>query len=140
MGDPEDAEVGYRIMRRWWRQGVASEGAREMMRYAFVDLGVPGVMAVTMAVNEGSRAVMRSLGMAYWQTSHPEFEDPIADAEHGEVVYATTRAQWDVPRGSTTYGTSGPHADVSPANPQNLLSSRGKVPQRVSYVAQSGGV
>lgn len=99
VGDPVDAEVGYRLLRRFWRQGLASEGSREFLRYAFADLGVPRVTAVTMAVNEGSRAVMTSLGMTYQRTFHPEFDDPIPGTEHGEVVYAITRQEWSAQSG-----------------------------------------
>jgi RimJ/RimL family protein N-acetyltransferase len=36
----EEADLGYRLMRRHWRRGYASEGARELIRYGFDDLGL----------------------------------------------------------------------------------------------------
>src|SRR5262245_43366922 len=30
---PGEADLGYRLLRRHWRQGYASEGARELIRY-----------------------------------------------------------------------------------------------------------
>ncbi|MDE9364644.1 GNAT family N-acetyltransferase [Luteipulveratus sp. YIM 133132] len=93
-GDPRDGVLGYRLLRRHWRQGYASEGSRELLRYAFEDLGLPRVTADTMAVNEGSRAVMESIGMRYWHTFHGEFDDPLPGTELGEVVYALTAADW----------------------------------------------
>jgi RimJ/RimL family protein N-acetyltransferase len=34
------AELGYRLLRRHWRKGLASEGARELIRHGFEDLGL----------------------------------------------------------------------------------------------------
>lgn len=93
-GAPQDGVLGYRMLQRWWRQGLASEGSRELLRYAFADLGLPRVTADTMTVNEGSRGVMRSIGMTYWHAFHEDFADPIPGSEHGEVVYAITSADW----------------------------------------------
>ena len=93
-GGPDNGVLGYRLMRRHWRQGYATEGARELLRYAFEDLALPRVTAETMAVNEGSRAVMAALGMAYVLTFHEEFDDPLPGTELGEVVHAITAAEW----------------------------------------------
>ena len=86
--------LGYRVVRRHWRRGLATEGGGEVLRYAVEDLALPRVTADTMAVNEGSRAVMGSLGMAYWHTFHEDFDDPLPGSELGEVVYAVTREVW----------------------------------------------
>jgi RimJ/RimL family protein N-acetyltransferase len=88
------AELGYRLLRRHWRKGYASEGSRELLRYGFVDLGLRRIFAETMAINTGSRAVMASIGMTYVRTFHLEFPDPVPGAEHGDVEYAITREQW----------------------------------------------
>jgi RimJ/RimL family protein N-acetyltransferase len=93
------AELGYRLLPRYWRQGLASEGARELIRHGFEDLGVPRVFALTMAVNEASRATMASVGLRYVRTFHEQFDEPIPGAEHGEVEYAITREQWRRPAG-----------------------------------------
>ncbi|TCC00266.1 N-acetyltransferase [Micromonospora zingiberis] len=88
------AELGYRLVRRWWRRGLASEGARELIRHAFVDLGLRRVFAETMAVNVGSRATMAAVGMRQVRTFHQSWSDPLPGAEQGEVEYAITRQQW----------------------------------------------
>jgi RimJ/RimL family protein N-acetyltransferase/diadenosine tetraphosphate (Ap4A) HIT family hydrolase len=88
------AELGYRLLRRYWRQGLASEGARELLRHGFIDLGLRRIFAETMAVNEASRATMASIGLQYVRTFHADSEDPIPGAEHGEVEYAITREEW----------------------------------------------
>lgn len=88
------AELGYRLLRRHWRQGLASEGARELLRHGFTDLGLHRIFAETMAVNEASRATMASIGLTYVRTFYAEWNEPIPGAEHGEVVYAITREEW----------------------------------------------
>ncbi|MEV4799162.1 GNAT family N-acetyltransferase [Nonomuraea sp. NPDC049421] len=88
------AELGYRLLRRFWRQGLAGEGARELLRHGFEDLGLDRVFAETMAVNAASRATMASLGMTYVRTFHQDWDDPLPGGEQGEVEYAITRDQW----------------------------------------------
>jgi RimJ/RimL family protein N-acetyltransferase len=88
------AELGYRLLRRYWRQGYASEGARELIRHGFEDLGLNRIFAETMAVNTGSRATMSSVGMHYARTIHRDYDTPLAGMVHGEVEYEITREQW----------------------------------------------
>lgn len=88
------AELGYRLMRRHWRKGFASEGARELIRHGFDDLGLIRIFAETMAVNTASRATMASVGLRYVRTFHLPWDDPLPGTEHGEVEYAITRRQW----------------------------------------------
>ena len=33
--DDREIELGYRLLRRFWRQGLAGEGSRELVRHAF---------------------------------------------------------------------------------------------------------
>lgn len=90
----EQAELGYRLLRRYWRQGLASEGSRELIRHGFADLGLPRIFAETMAVNAASRATMASVGLEYVRTFHLDWDEPLPGSEHGEVEYAITREQW----------------------------------------------
>ncbi|MFI7131966.1 GNAT family N-acetyltransferase [Nonomuraea sp. NPDC050153] len=88
------AELGYRLLRRCWRQGLASEGARELIRHGFEDLRLTRVFAETMAVNTASRATMAALGMEHIRTFHMEWDEPLPGSDLGEVEYAITREQW----------------------------------------------
>jgi RimJ/RimL family protein N-acetyltransferase len=92
------AELGYRLLRRFWRQGLASEGARELIRYGFEDLGLDRVFAETMAVNEASRATMAAVGLRHVRTFHLDWDEPLPGSELGEVEYAITRAEWEKDR------------------------------------------
>lgn len=88
------AELGYRLLRRYWRQGLASEGARELLRHGFEDLRLTRIFAETMAVNAASRATMAAVGLRHVRTFHLDWPDPLPGSELGEVEYAITREQW----------------------------------------------
>jgi RimJ/RimL family protein N-acetyltransferase len=92
------AELGYRLLRRHWRQGLASEGARELVRHGFADLGLDRIFAETMAVNEASRATMAAAGLTYVRTFHLDWDEPLPGSERGEVEYAITRQEWQATR------------------------------------------
>jgi RimJ/RimL family protein N-acetyltransferase len=91
---PGEAELGYRLLRRHWRQGLASEGSRELLRHGFTDLGLSRVIAQTMAVNAGSRATMAAVGMTHVRDFTAEWDEPLPGAEFGEVEYAIRREEW----------------------------------------------
>ncbi|MGK5557583.1 GNAT family N-acetyltransferase [Actinomadura kijaniata] len=93
--DPTVCDLGYRLVRRYWRQGLASEASRALLRHAFDTVGQSRVIAQTMAVNAGSIGVMRAIGMRYVRTYYPQFDEPLPDAHLGEVEYEMTRAMWE---------------------------------------------
>ena len=88
------AELGYRLLRRHWGKGLASEGARELIRHGFDDLGLVRIFAETMAVNAASRATMAAIGMQHVRTFHLDVDEPLPGSELGEVEYAISREQW----------------------------------------------
>ncbi|SCG75603.1 GNAT family N-acetyltransferase [Micromonospora humi] len=92
--DGAEAELGYRLRRAAWGHGLATEGARALVRHAFDTVGVRRVWAQTMAVNDRSRAVMARAGLRYVRTFHLTFDDPIPGTEHGEVEYELARSDW----------------------------------------------
>jgi len=57
------AELGYRLGRQHWGQGLASEGASALVDWGFRSNGYEKIVASTMAVNRGSRRVMEKIGM-----------------------------------------------------------------------------
>lgn len=92
--DPTVCDLGYRLVRRYWRQGLASEASRTLLRHAFDSVGQGRVIAQTMAANAGSRGVMEAIGMRYVRTYFPSWEEPLPDADRGEVEYEITREMW----------------------------------------------
>lgn len=90
----ESAEIGWRVTRRHWRQGFASEGARALLAHGFDAIGLERIWAETMAVNAGSRGVMSAIGMHHVRTEHRAWGDPLPGTEQGEVGYEITADQW----------------------------------------------
>ena len=91
-----EADLGYRLLRRHWRRGYASEGARELIRYGFDDLGLARIFAQTMAANVASRATLSTVGLTYVRgfVSGDPYDDLVPGAEQGEVEYEITRSTW----------------------------------------------
>ena len=92
--DPGVADLGYRLLRRHWRKGLASEAARELIRYGFEDVGLDRIIAQTMTVNAGSRAVMERVGLTYVRTFPTSMTD-VEGIDEGEVEYEMTREEWE---------------------------------------------
>lgn len=88
------AELGYRLRREDWGQGLASEGARALVDWGFGRAGYDRITACTMAVNHGSRRVMEKIGMTHVRTDFPDFSDPIPGSDQGEVWYELHRSEW----------------------------------------------
>lgn len=91
--EPLAAELGYRLARRQWRKGFASEASLELLRHGFETAGRQRIVAQTMAVNAGSRGVMEKIGLRYQRTFFPDYP-PIPGSQEGEVEYTMTRAEW----------------------------------------------
>jgi RimJ/RimL family protein N-acetyltransferase len=91
-------ELGYRLCRAVWGRGHATEGARRLVRTAFTDLGVERLAATTMTVNVASRRVLEKAGLCLVRTFHADWPDPVPGAEHGDVEYALTRAEFTATR------------------------------------------
>lgn len=88
------AEMGYRLRREDWGQGLATEGASALVNWGFRNAGYDKVVACTMAANHGSRRVMEKIGMKHVRTTFPDFSAPIPGAEDGEVWYEVLRSEW----------------------------------------------
>jgi RimJ/RimL family protein N-acetyltransferase len=88
-------EIGWRIARRHWGQGYASEAGRAVLGHAFETLMLPEVVAFTVPANVRSLAVMRRLGMR--ASPDDDFLHPLLPAGHPlapHVLYRLTAAEW----------------------------------------------
>jgi RimJ/RimL family protein N-acetyltransferase len=71
-------EIAWRLSAAHWGRGLATEGAREMARYAFEVLHLRELVAFTVAANVRSRRVMEKLGMTHNAADdfdHPELAE-----------------------------------------------------------------
>lgn len=88
-----DIEVAWRLARRYWGHGYATEAAAAWLRHGFTTLDLPRVISIAdrEPPNVRSIAVMRRLGMV------PDHDADLVD-ETGEpfaaVVHSITAAQW----------------------------------------------
>ncbi|SEO65665.1 GNAT family N-acetyltransferase [Aquisalimonas asiatica] len=86
-------EVGWRLAKRYWGMGYATEAAHESLRYAFTHLGVDEVVSFATVRNIRSQAVMRKVGMSYVRNfRHPDLEPSNPLCEH--VLYKAWRDDW----------------------------------------------
>jgi RimJ/RimL family protein N-acetyltransferase len=66
-------EVGWRLARAAWGHGYATEGARAALEYGFGSMTLAEILAITVAGNVRSQAVMRRLGMTH--NPQDDFDD-----------------------------------------------------------------
>lgn len=109
-GRPTEAEIGWRLERRHWGQGFATEGALLVVRHGFQTVGLDRIWAETMAVNAASRAVMRKLGMRHVRTEVRQWDEPIPGAHHGEVVCELAADTWRDQHESSAQAVAAPGA------------------------------
>lgn len=58
-------EIGWRLHPHFWRQGLATEAAQRMARFAFEELAAAEIIAVRHPDNADSQRVMDRLGMRF---------------------------------------------------------------------------
>ncbi len=98
-------EIGWRLARRAWGQGYATEAARAALHAAFGPLGLAEVVSFTSVANLRSQAVMRRLDMTHDPTE--DFDHPSLPPDHRlarHVLYRATASDWH----RRARGTEGP--------------------------------
>jgi RimJ/RimL family protein N-acetyltransferase len=88
-------EIGWRLSPGSWGEGLATEGAREVARYAFEVLGLQSLVAFTVPANVRSRRVMEQLGMVHEPAEdfdHPNLPEGHPLCRH--VLYRLRRSDW----------------------------------------------
>jgi RimJ/RimL family protein N-acetyltransferase len=85
-------EVGWRLAFDCWGRGLATEGARAVVRYGFEELGLDSVVSFTVPENLRSRRVMEKIGMTH--DPRDDFDHPLLPEGHPlrrHVLYRLTR-------------------------------------------------
>jgi len=88
-------EVGWRLGRKYWGQGYATEAARAALQFGFETANLPEIVALTVPHNERSRAVMAKLGMV--RAPSDDFDHPLVPAGHSlrkHVLYRLSKQAW----------------------------------------------
>ncbi len=61
----DETELGYRLKRKYWGKGLATEGSRALIKKGFEELNVPVIVAIADPENGASRRVMEKSGLSY---------------------------------------------------------------------------
>jgi len=65
LAETAEVEIGYRLLPEYWGRGLATEGALQMVRYAFNSLKTDRVVGVTLPENVASRRVLEKAGLKF---------------------------------------------------------------------------
>jgi RimJ/RimL family protein N-acetyltransferase len=87
LDNTSEIEIGYRLEKRFWGIGLATEAAGASLRYAFEQLGLERIVAVVHPENVASQSVIRKIGLKYLRGAR--FYD--TDVEY----YAITREEFE---------------------------------------------
>jgi RimJ/RimL family protein N-acetyltransferase len=88
-------EIGWRLARHVWGEGLASEAAAAVRDHAFADLGLDALVSFTAEWNRPSRRVMEKIGMT--RDPADDFIHPKLPAGHKlapHVLYRINKRQW----------------------------------------------
>jgi RimJ/RimL family protein N-acetyltransferase len=89
-------EIGWRLAAAYWGQGLATEGAREVVRYGFEILRLPELVSFTVPANTRSIGVMKKLGMR--NNPKDDFDHPRLPIEHPlrrHVLYRLSQSEME---------------------------------------------
>jgi len=88
-------EIGWRLSADHWGQGLATGGARAVVRHAFEVLRLECLVSFTVPANTRSRRVMEKLGMVHDPADN--FDHPNLPEDHPlrrHVLYRLRRSKW----------------------------------------------
>jgi RimJ/RimL family protein N-acetyltransferase len=86
-------ELLYRLIPRFWGQGLATEGSLAALEFGFCELHLDTVVALAVEANTASRRVMEKVGMVYGSAfDHPSIPESSPLRRH--VLYSLKRADW----------------------------------------------
>lgn len=86
VGGKDEVELAYALMEEYWRQGLATEMARALLKIAFEELGLNELVCFTMQTNLASQRVMQKVGFQY--------ERDVVHADLPHVLYRLSAGAW----------------------------------------------
>jgi RimJ/RimL family protein N-acetyltransferase len=85
-------EIGWRLTAEYWGRGLATEGAKAVLRWGFESLALDEIVSFTVPGNARSRRVMEKIGMT--RDEEGDFDHPLIPAAHPlrrHVLYRSLR-------------------------------------------------
>jgi len=73
-------EIGWRLAAEYWNRGLATEGARAVVKYGFDSLRLSEIVSFTTVANVPSRRVMEKIGMT--RSPEDDFDHPKLPESH----------------------------------------------------------
>ena len=88
-------EIGWRLNKIFWGKGLASEAAKSILRFGFLDLGLSKIVSFTAELNQPSIRVMQKI----WMKCNPEdtFNHPKLPSNHPlqrHIIYRLQKTDW----------------------------------------------
>ena len=90
----DECELGYWLGRPFWGQELMPEAVRELLRYAFEELGMKKIWAGYYEGNDRSRRVQEKCGFRHVRTTE-NVEVPLLHETRRGHVSCLTREDWD---------------------------------------------
>lgn len=88
-------EIGWRLARPYWGQGLATEGAKAVLAYGFNHWKLEEIVSFTTMNNQRSRRVMKKIGLIHY--TEDDFVHPNLALDHPfsrHVLYRLSHKQW----------------------------------------------
>lgn len=63
----DETDIGFRLFRRYWGRGYATEAALACLDYGFRELGLRRIVGRVMKENVASVRVLEKIGMEFWK-------------------------------------------------------------------------
>lgn len=89
--DLKNIELGYRLKKKFWGLGYATEVSKEILSIGFGTYQVDSIFAITMKANKASQNVMKKLGMK-WEADYTEEDFP--GDNKSAVRYRILKKDW----------------------------------------------
>jgi len=88
-------EVGYRLIKKYWGYGLATEGVLGILNYGFNSLRVEKIMAITHPENTASIRVLKKTGLKFIKTV--PFFNPVPNREvEAELFEISNRRSYSI--------------------------------------------
>ena len=87
-------EIGWRLAKKYWGKGYATEAAHESLRFGLEDLGLNEVYSFASVSNKRSSAVMKRLKMININSNFEHPMIPVGNSLREHVLYKITVEQW----------------------------------------------
>lgn len=81
-------EIGWRLGQAFWGRGIATEAAREVLRFGFVERDLKRIISIHQVGNDASERIMQKLGM------HLDRETVDPTCRRAVRVYAIDRSHY----------------------------------------------